>query len=59
MSVQEDLAVQYYQQDTDYYCGAACTQMVLTQISAGRHGFWVGSLARRAGLRCKRRARWW
>jgi hypothetical protein len=25
----EDLVVPYHQQDTDYYCGAACAQMVL------------------------------
>jgi hypothetical protein len=31
----EDLPVQYHQQDTDYYCGAACAQMVLEQCGAG------------------------
>lgn len=35
MSVQEDLTVPYHQQDTNYYCGAACAQMVLAQIGAG------------------------
>jgi hypothetical protein len=35
MSVHEDLAVSYHQQDTDYYCGAACAQMILDQIGAG------------------------
>jgi hypothetical protein len=35
MSVHEDLTVQYHQQDTDYYCGAACAQMVLETIGAG------------------------
>jgi hypothetical protein len=35
MSVQETLAIPYHQQDTDYYCGAACAQMVLAQIGAG------------------------
>jgi hypothetical protein len=32
----EDLPVQYHQQDTDYYCGAACAQTVLEQCGAGR-----------------------
>jgi hypothetical protein len=31
----EQLATQYHQQDTDYYCGAACAQMVLEQCGAG------------------------
>jgi predicted double-glycine peptidase len=35
MPVHEDLSVSYHQQDTDYYCGAACAQMVLDQIGAG------------------------
>jgi hypothetical protein len=35
MPAQEDLAVQYHQQDTDYYCGAACAQMVLAQQEVG------------------------
>ncbi len=35
MSVSENLAVQMHQQDTDYYCGAACAQMVLETIGAG------------------------
>src|SRR5262245_38466780 len=26
---------EYHQQDTDYYCGAACAQMVLNDIGAG------------------------
>ena len=29
------LAVAYHQQDTDYYCGAACAQMVLDQLGQG------------------------
>ena len=35
MSIHKDLTTQYHQQDTDYYCGAACAQMVLAQIGAG------------------------
>jgi hypothetical protein len=35
MAVTENLAVQYHQQDTDYYCGAACAQMVLAQAEVG------------------------
>lgn len=35
MAVSENLAVQHHQQDTDYYCGAACAQMVLETIGAG------------------------
>ena len=35
MAAQEDLAVPYHQQDTGYYCGAACAQMVLDTIGAG------------------------
>lgn len=31
----EDLAVSYHQQDTDYYCGAACAQMVLDSVGVG------------------------
>jgi hypothetical protein len=31
----EDLSVSYHQQDTDYYCGAACAQMVLDSVAAG------------------------
>lgn len=31
----ENLPVQHHQQDTDYYCGAACAQMVLDSIGAG------------------------
>ena len=30
----ENLAVPYHQQDTDYYCGAACAQMVLSSMGA-------------------------
>jgi hypothetical protein len=30
-----NLAVKYHQQDTNYYCGAACAQMVLAEIGAG------------------------
>jgi hypothetical protein len=33
--VHEDLTVEYHQQDTDYYCGAACAHMVLAEIGAG------------------------
>ena len=28
----EELSVGYHQQDTSYYCGAACAQMVLHSI---------------------------
>jgi len=35
VSTHEQLTVQYHQQDTDYYCGAACAQMVLAEIGAG------------------------
>ena len=35
MSVASNLTVQHHQQDTDYYCGAACAQMVLETIGAG------------------------
>jgi hypothetical protein len=35
MAIHEDLAVQYHQQDTNYYCGAACAQMVLSQAEVG------------------------
>jgi hypothetical protein len=35
MSVTEDLEVPYYQQETDFYCGAACAKMVLEEIGAG------------------------
>ena len=31
----EDLAVSYHQQDTNYYCGAACAQMVLDSVGSG------------------------
>ena len=30
-----DLATQYHQQDTDYYCGAATAHMALRQCGAG------------------------
>ena len=35
MPTDESLAVPYHQQDTDYYCGAACAQMVLDSLGAG------------------------
>src|SRR5215472_9448801 len=35
ISEAEDLTVVYHQQDTNYYCGAACAQMVLDSIGAG------------------------
>ena len=35
MPVTENIATEYHQQDTDYYCGAACAQMVLHAIGAG------------------------
>lgn len=35
MPVTEDLNVAYHQQDTNYYCGGACAQMVLDRIGAG------------------------
>ena len=35
MSTYENLAVAYHQQDTDYYCGGACAQMVLDSLGAG------------------------
>jgi hypothetical protein len=35
MTVTTNLTVQHHQQDTDYYCGAACAQMVLETIGAG------------------------
>jgi hypothetical protein len=35
MAVHETLSVPHHQQDTDYYCGAACVQMVLGSIGAG------------------------
>jgi hypothetical protein len=35
MSVSQNLTVQMHQQDTDYYCGAACAQMVLESMGAG------------------------
>jgi hypothetical protein len=38
MPVSEDLSAPYHQQDTDYYCGAACAQMVLGSIGAGLLG---------------------
>jgi len=31
----ENLSVPYHQQDTDYYCGAACAQMVLDSLGTG------------------------
>ena len=38
MTVHEDIATQYHQQDTNYYCGAAAAQMVLEQCGAGLQG---------------------
>jgi hypothetical protein len=35
MPTTENLTVSYHQQDTDYYCGAACAQMVLDSLGAG------------------------
>jgi hypothetical protein len=35
MAYQKNLQVPYHQQDTDYYCGAACAQMVLDSVGAG------------------------
>ncbi|MBC7873948.1 MAG: hypothetical protein H7Y01_08130 [Ferruginibacter sp.] len=35
MPVTENLPTEYHQQDTNYYCGAACAQMVLHSIGAG------------------------
>jgi Papain-like cysteine protease AvrRpt2 len=35
VAIHEILPVPYHQQDTDYYCGAACAQMVLASISGG------------------------
>jgi hypothetical protein len=35
MPITENLTVPYHQQDTDYYCGAACAQMVLDSLGAG------------------------
>lgn len=35
MTVTHNLSVEYHQQDTDDYCGAACAQMVLETIGAG------------------------
>jgi len=35
VAVHKILPVPYHQQDTDYYCGAACAQMVLASIGAG------------------------
>ena len=35
MPISEDLSVAYHQQDTDYYCSAACAQMVLDSIGTG------------------------
>lgn len=33
--VTEDLGTEYHQQDTDYYCGAACAQMILEECGSG------------------------
>jgi hypothetical protein len=35
MPTTENLAVSYHQQDTGYYCGAACAQMVLNSLGTG------------------------
>jgi hypothetical protein len=35
MSITEDLGTEYHQQDTDYYCGAACAQMILEECGSG------------------------
>ena len=35
MSVNSHLKVGYHQQDADYFCGAACAQMVLDQLGHG------------------------
>lgn len=35
MTVVNDLTVPYHQQDTNYYCGAACAQMVLDSLGLG------------------------
>jgi hypothetical protein len=35
MSVHKNLTVPYHQQDTNYYCGAACAQMVLASAKVG------------------------
>lgn len=35
MAYQKNLQVPYHQQDTDYYCGAACAQMVLASPTVG------------------------
>ena len=35
MPYAKNLQVEYHQQDTSYYCGAACAQMVLDSIGAG------------------------
>jgi hypothetical protein len=38
MFARKDLRVAYHQQDTDYYCGAACAQMVLHEVGKGLIG---------------------
>jgi hypothetical protein len=35
MTYQKNIQISYHQQDTDYYCGAACAQMILDSIGAG------------------------
>ena len=35
MTVHEDLPILYHQQDTDYFCGAACAQTILDQCGSG------------------------
>lgn len=36
--VTDDLGTEYHQQDTDYYCGAACAQMILEECGSGHLG---------------------
>jgi hypothetical protein len=35
MTTTEDLGTEYHQQDTNYYCGAACAQMILEECGSG------------------------
>lgn len=35
MPITENLSIPYHQQDTNYYCGAACAQMVLHSLGTG------------------------
>ncbi len=34
-TMNKNLSIQYHQQDTNYYCGAACAQMILEQCGVG------------------------